>query len=192
MNYTALDAPIEEIISTQGRPMSPFDEIRVVDEDAREVPEGAEGHLLTRGPYTIRGYHRAPEVNARSFTGEGFYRTGDIVRFENGSLTVVGRAKDQINRGGEKIAPEAVENVLLQHPSIHDVSVVGAEDEVLGERIQAFVIPRADQETLTPTAIRKFARENGLASFAVPDDVLIVAEFPFTGVGKVSKKQQRG
>lgn len=191
VNYTALDAPIEEIITTQGRPMSPFDEIRVVDEDDREVPEGAEGHLLTRGPYTIRGYHRAPEVNARSFTDEGFYRTGDIVKFENGSLTVVGRAKDQINRGGEKIAPEAVENVLLQHPGIHDVSVVGAEDEVLGERIQAFVIPRTGEETLTPAVIRKFARENGLASFAVPDDVQIVAEFPFTGVGKVSKKQQR-
>lgn len=198
VNYTPLDASIEEITTTQGRPMSSYDEIRVVDDNDVEVPAGHEGHLLTRGPYTIRGYHRAPEVNARSFTEDGFYRTGDIVTFDHGSLTVVGRAKDQINRGGEKIAPEAVENVLLQHPGVHDVSVVGAKDDVLGERIQAFVIPRGGtggvdkEQKLTSTAMKKFAREHGLSSFAVPDDVLVVDEFPFTGVGKVSKKDQRG
>lgn len=203
VNYTPLDAPIEEIISTQGRPMSPWDEIRVVDDDDVDVPEGTPGNLLTRGPYTIRRYHRAPEVTARSFTDDGFYRTGDIVVFSGGTLTVVGRAKDQINRGGEKVAPEAVENVLLTHPGVHDVSVVGVPDDILGEKIRAFVIPRtgtpedpADPADpvdagLTPTALRKFAREAGLASFAVPDIIDIVDEFPLTGVGKISKKDQQ-
>lgn len=198
VNYTPLDASIEEIVSTQGRPMSPWDEIRVVDDEDNDVPAGTPGNLLTRGPYTIRRYHRAPEVNERSFTADGFYRTGDIVVFLDGTLTVVGRAKDQINRGGEKIAPEAVENVLLTHEAVHDVSVVGMPDEVLGEKIRAFVIPRAAVAAdpaaagLTPTKLRKFAREAGLASFAVPDVIEIVAEFPLTGVGKVAKKAQRG
>lgn len=193
VNYTPLDAPVEEIVRTQGRPMSPWDEILVVDDNDNPVPEGTAGHLLTRGPYTIRGYHRAPEINAKSFTADGYYRTGDIVVFENGSLTVVGRAKDQINRGGEKIAPEAVENVLLTHPGVHDVSVVADADEVLGEKIRALVIPRdRTEDSLTPTVLRKYARAQGLASFAVPDVVDIVDEFPLTGVGKVSKKAQQG
>ena len=134
-----------------------------------------------------------PELDARSFTADGFYRTGDIVVFSEGTLTVVGRAKDQINRGGEKIAPEAVENALLTHPGVHDVSVVGTPDEVLGEKIRAFVIPRpdADASRLTPTKLRKFAREAGLASYAIPDIIEIVDEFPLTGVGKVSKKAQQ-
>jgi 2,3-dihydroxybenzoate-AMP ligase len=197
VNYTPLDASIEETVATQGRPMSPWDEIRVVDDEDVDVPEGEPGNLLTRGPYTIRRYHRAPEVNARSFTADGFYRTGDIVVFRGGTLTVVGRAKDQINRGGEKIAPEAVENILLTHDAVHDVSVVGMPDEVLGEKIRAFVIPRQDAASdpaahgLTPTKLRKFAREAGLSSFAVPDLIDIVAEFPLTGVGKVSKKAQQ-
>ena len=137
------------------------------------------------------------EVNARSFTEDGFYRTGDIVVFREGTLTVVGRAKGQINRGGEKIAPEAVENILLTHDAVHDVSVVGVPDKVLGEKIRAFVIPRQDAASdpaahgLTPTKMRKFAREAGLSSFAVPDLIDIVAEFPLTGVGKVSKKAQQ-
>ena len=192
VNYTPLDAGIEEIVATQGRPMSPYDEILVVDDEDREVPTGTPGNLLTRGPYTIRQYHRAPEVNARSFTEGGYYRTGDIVVFVDGTLTVVGRAKDQINRGGEKIAPEAVENVLLTHPGVHDVSVVGVPDEVLGEKIRALVIPRSEAtEPLKAGALKRYVREQGLASFAVPDVIDVVDEFPVTGVGKVSKKAQQ-
>ncbi|WP_297008001.1 (2,3-dihydroxybenzoyl)adenylate synthase, partial [uncultured Corynebacterium sp.] len=124
VNYTPLDASVDEIVTTQGRPMSPWDEIRVVDDADVDVPPGTPGNLLTRGPYTIRRYHRAPEVNARSFTADGFYRTGDIVVFRDGTLTVVGRAKDQINRGGEKIGAEEIENHLLAHPAVHDASLV--------------------------------------------------------------------
>ncbi|MZD08010.1 AMP-binding protein, partial [Streptomyces sp. SID5785] len=157
-----------------------------------EVPEGAFGHLLTRGPYTIRGYWRAPEHNARSFTEDGFYRTGDIVRrTPGGHLVVEGRAKDQINRGGEKIAPEEVENIILGHPAVHDVSVVAVPDPYLGERSLAYVILRAGAPALRSVAVKRFVREAGVAAYKVPDLVEFVDAFPQTGIGKVSKKQQR-
>ncbi|MFD6972020.1 (2,3-dihydroxybenzoyl)adenylate synthase [Streptomyces sp. NPDC059949] len=192
VNYTRLDDPEETVVTTQGRPISPDDEIRIVDDEDREVPPGEPGHLLTRGPYTIRGYWNAPEHNARSFTSDGFYRTGDIVRTTpTGHLVVEGRAKDQINRGGEKIAAEEVENHILAHPAVHDANVVGEPDPYLGERTCAYVILREGAEALRPAAVKKFVRERGLAAYKVPDRVEFVSAFPKTGVGKVSKRDLR-
>ncbi|OQR64274.1 (2,3-dihydroxybenzoyl)adenylate synthase [Streptomyces maremycinicus] len=192
VNYTRLDDDQETVVTTQGRPISPDDEIRIVDEAGHDVPEGGSGQLLTRGPYTIRGYWKAPEHNARAFTEDGFYRTGDIVRrTPSGHLVVEGRAKDQINRGGEKIAPEEIENIVLAHPSVHDVSVVSVPDPYLGERSLAYVILRAGAEPLRPAAVKRFVRERGVASHKVPDLVEFVDAFPHTGVGKVNKKQLR-
>ena len=143
VNYTRLDDPEEIIIHTQGRPMSALDEVRVVDENDNDVQPGKVGSLLTRGPYTIRGYYKAEEHNARSFTKDGFYRTGDLVKVnEQGYIIVEGRDKDQINRGGEKVAAEEVENHLLAHDAIHDVAIVSMPDDYLGERTCAFVIVR--------------------------------------------------
>ncbi|MFI8191711.1 (2,3-dihydroxybenzoyl)adenylate synthase [Streptomyces sp. NPDC085946] len=192
VNYTRLDDDTETVVTTQGRPISPDDEVRIVDDEDHDVPEGEFGHLLTRGPYTIRGYWRAPEHNRRAFTEDGFYRTGDIVRrTPAGHLVVEGRAKDQINRGGEKIAPEEVENIILAHPSVHDVSVVSVPDDYLGERSLAYVILRGDTEPLRPAAIKRFVRERGIAAYKVPDLVEFVDAFPRTGVGKISKTQLR-
>ncbi|HHY03290.1 MAG TPA: AMP-binding protein, partial [Paracoccus sp.] len=99
VNYTRLDDPEDVIVGTQGRAISPDDEVLVLDDDGNPVPDGQPGHLLTRGPYTIRGYHNDPAANARSFTDDGFYRTGDIVkRLPGGYLVVQGRAGDHINR----------------------------------------------------------------------------------------------
>ncbi|MFG3430886.1 (2,3-dihydroxybenzoyl)adenylate synthase [Streptomyces californicus] len=192
VNYTRLDDPVETIVTTQGRPISPDDEILVVDDEDREVAPGETGHLLTRGPYTIRGYWNAPEHNARSFTEDGFYRTGDIVRItESGHIVVEGRAKDQINRGGEKIAAEEVENHILAHPAVHDANVVAEPDPYLGERVCAYVILRSGAGPLKAVAIKRFVRERGLAAYKVPDRVEFVDVFPQTGVGKVSKKDLR-
>jgi len=192
VNYTRLDDDFETVVTTQGRPISSDDEIRVVDDAGNDVPDGEFGHLLTRGPYTIRGYWRAPEHNRKAFTEDGFYRTGDIVRrTRTGHLVVEGRAKDQINRGGEKVAPEEVENVILAHPSVHDVSVVAVPDEYLGERSLAYVILREGAEPLKAVAVKRFVRERGIAAYKVPDLVEFVDAFPQTGVGKVSKKQLR-
>ncbi|MBP2405997.1 (2,3-dihydroxybenzoyl)adenylate synthase [Streptomyces syringium] len=192
VNYTRLDDPEETIVTTQGRPISPDDEIRVVDDEDNDLPVGATGHLLTRGPYTIRGYWRAPEHNAKSFTADGFYRTGDVVRLtETGHIVVEGRAKDQINRGGEKVAAEEIENHILAHPAVHDVAVVSMPDDYLGERTCAYIVLREGAEPLKSIAVKKFVRERGLAAYKVPDRVEFVEEFPQTGIGKVSKKDLR-
>ncbi|PYE18177.1 2,3-dihydroxybenzoate-AMP ligase [Williamsia limnetica] len=192
--FTGLDEDDDTITSRQGRPTLSADEVVVVDDEGTVVPTGTAGHLWTRGPSTIRGYYRAPEHNAQNFTADGFYKTGDIVlEDERGYLTVVGRSKDQINRGGEKIAPEEVENLLLAFDAVHDVSVVGVPDEMLGERTKAFVVPRAGGDTslLTLGTIRKFLRDKGLAAYKLPDVVELVDEFERTAVGKVSKLNQR-
>lgn len=192
VNYTRLDDDHETVVTTQGKPISGDDEVRVVDDADEDVPEGGFGHLLTRGPYTVRGYWRAPEHNAKAFTEDGFYRTGDIVRrTSTGHLIVEGRAKDQINRGGEKVAPEEIENIVLGHPSVHDVSVVGVADAFLGERTLAYVILREGAEALRPAAIKRHVRERGVAAYKIPDLVEFVEAFPQTGIGKVSKKGLR-
>lgn len=190
VNYTRRDDAEEEIVTTQGRPISPHDEIVIVDDDDLPVPPGAVGHLLTRGPYTIRGYYRAAEHNARAFTADGFYRTGDLVRLSaSGGLIVAGRAKDQINRGGEKIAAEEVENHLLAHPAVLDAAVVAIPDPFLGERTCAFIIARGAAPTGRELAA--FLRQRGLAAYKIPDRVEPIGAWPETGVGKVSKKALR-
>ncbi|WP_330311066.1 AMP-binding protein [Streptomyces sp. NBC_00523] len=192
VNYTRLDDDHETVVSTQGRPISEDDEIRIVDDAGQDVPDGEFGHLLTRGPYTIRGYWRAPEHDRTAFTEDGFYRTGDIVRrTPTGHLVVEGRAKDQINRGGEKVAPEEIENIILAHPSVHDVSVVGVADPNLGERTLAYVILREGAEPPGALAVKRHVRERGIAAYKVPDLVEFVDAFPQTGIGKVSKKGLR-
>ncbi len=191
VNYTRHDDPDDLVVTTQGRPISDHDEIRIVDDHDHPVPEGEPGHLLTRGPYTIRGYYRAPEHNATAFTADGFYRTGDIVRrHPSGNLVVAGRAKDQINRGGEKIGAEEVENHILAHPGVHDASVVAVPDPYLGERTYAHVIPKG--QAPTRGELLAFLRERGLAAYKIPDRVSFVDTFPATAVGKTSKRDLRG
>ncbi|KXG09498.1 2,3-dihydroxybenzoate-AMP ligase [Anoxybacillus sp. P3H1B] len=190
VNYTRLDDPEEIVIHTQGRPMSPYDEIRIVDKEDREVEPGEVGELLTRGPYTIRGYYKAEEHNAKAFTSDGFYRTGDLVRMTpSGYLVVEGRVKDQINRGGEKIAAEEMENHLLAHPAVRDAAIVSMPDEFLGERSCAFIIPR--DASLKATELRAFLRERGVAAFKIPDRIEFVDSFPKTPVGKINKRELR-
>ncbi|WP_454684098.1 (2,3-dihydroxybenzoyl)adenylate synthase [Ancylobacter moscoviensis] len=190
VNYTRLDDPEEIIVSTQGRPISPDDEVLIVDDAGRPVPEGEAGNLLTRGPYTIRAYHNNDGANARSFTADGFYRTGDVVkRTPEGYLVVQGRATDHINRAGEKISPEEIEDHLLAHPGVFDAAVVSLPDEFLGERSCAFVIPQ--REKPKAAALKAWMRTRGLADFKVPDQVVFVDAFETTAVGKVSRKELR-
>lgn len=187
LNFTRLDDSDELIVSTQGRPLSPADELRIVDEHGVETPPGEVGHLLTRGPYTLRGYYRAAEHNATAFTADGFFLTGDLVRqLPSGHLIVEGRIKDQINRGGDKISAAEVEGHLLAHPNVQDVALVPIPDAILGERTCAVVVPRGDAPKLS--ALNAFLRARGLAAYKLPDKIEIVATFPRTSVGKVSKR----
>lgn len=191
VNYTRLNDPLETIIQTQGRPISPADEILVVDDHGHPLESGGTGYLLTRGPYTIRAYHNDPAANARSFTEDGFYRTGDVVtRTADGYLIVQGRATDHINRAGEKISAEEVEDHLLAHPQVFDATVVSIPDEFLGERTCAFIIPHTGTRT-RGVELKKWMRERGVAAFKVPDQIVLVDSFDTTAVGKTSRKELR-
>ena len=186
--YTRFDDDNNTIVTTQGRPMSEADEIKIVDELDQEVEEGQTGHLLTRGPYTIQGYFKAPEHNTKAFTADGFYRTGDMVRkTSTGHLIVEGRSKDVINRGGEKIACDEIENLLLAHPEVIDSAIVGYADTFMGEKSCAFVVSK--ESTLSKGQILKFLRDQGLASYKIPDKILFVDDLPKTSLGKVSKQK---
>jgi 2,3-dihydroxybenzoate-AMP ligase len=185
------DDPVEVIVQTQGRPMSPDDEIRIVDDDGAEVAPGEVGELLCRGPYTIRGYFRAPEHNRVAFTPDGFYRTGDMVRMHgSGNLVVEGRKKDLINRGGEKISAEEIENLILGHPAVLNVAVVAMPDPIMGERACAYAVLKPG-ETLSLEALNRFLGERRIAKFKFPERLEVVERFPTTAVGKVSKKDLR-
>ncbi|MFF7144256.1 (2,3-dihydroxybenzoyl)adenylate synthase [Streptomyces nodosus] len=186
INLTRLDDPEDLVCATQGRPVSPDDEVLVVDSDGRPVPDGTPGELLTRGPYTLRGYYRAEEHNRTAFTPDGYYRSGDVVRrLPTGHLVVVGRIKDQINRGGEKIAAVEVEEQLLTHPAITAAALVGVPDERWGERSVAFVVCAGAAPGAREVAAH--LKERGLAGYKTPDEIVRVPGLPLTAVGKVDK-----
>lgn len=190
VNYTRLDDDDGRVYLTQGRPMSLDDEVKVVDRDGHPVPIGEVGALMTRGPYTIRGYFQSPEHNASAFDSEGFYRSGDLVRLrEDGYLVVVGRIKDQINRGGEKIAAEEVENLLMAHPAVMQAALVSVPDAAMGEKSCAYIV--SPDPKLKGIALRKFLRGLGLADYKLPDRFEHLEALPMTAVGKVDKSRLR-
>jgi 2,3-dihydroxybenzoate-AMP ligase len=191
LNYTRLDDPEDVVCTTQGRPMSEGDEVRIVDELDRDLPDDTPGALLTRGPYTPRGYYRAPEQNARAFTADGWYRSGDVVRRRpDGNLVVEGRDKDMINRGGEKISAEEVENLAYQLPQIASAAAVAMPDPQLGERVCLYVVLRPGA-TLTLEDVRQSMAAAGVAPFTWPERLEIVDELHTTKVGKIDKKALR-
>lgn len=187
LNYTRLDDPDELICTTQGKPMSPADELRVVDGEGDDVAPGEEGELLTRGPYTLRGYYRAPEHNARAFTPDGYYRSGDLVRrLPSGHLIVSGRIKDVINRGGENISCDELEEHLLAYPTVRHAAAVGLPDAALGEKVCAVLV--VDGEMPSLPQIKTFLTERGLATYKLPDVLRQSDVLPVTAVGKIDKK----
>lgn len=144
VNYTRLDDDDQHILTTQGCPMSPDDELWVADDDGNPLPVGETGRLMTRGPYTFRGYYQSPEHNAAAFDKDGFYCSGDLISLtEDGYVKVEGRQKDQINRGGEKIAAEEIENLLLRHPEVINAALVSMPDELMGEKAAPTLSPPA-------------------------------------------------
>src|SRR5262249_55015236 len=135
-------------------------------------------------------YHNADDANAAAFTVDGFYRTGDVVRrTADGNLVVMGRATDQINRGGEKISAEEIENHLIAHPDVFDAVVVSVPDQALGERAGAFILARGERPK--PAAIRSWIRGRGLAAYKIPDQIVFLDSLPTTAVGKTSRKELR-
>jgi non-ribosomal peptide synthetase component E (peptide arylation enzyme) len=186
--FVRFDDPEDVRLETVGRPLSPDDEVRLVDENDREVAPGEIGELLARGPYTLRGYFGVPEYNARAFTSDGFYRSGDLMRLHpSGNYIVEGRKKDLINRGGEKISAEEIENLILAHPAVQNVACVPMPDPTLGERMCAYVILHRGSPLKLPELVQ-FLMGQEIAKHKLPERLEIVDEFPLSPFGKVSKK----
>jgi 2,3-dihydroxybenzoate-AMP ligase len=190
LNMTRLDDPEEIRLTSSGRPVSPGDEIKIIDERGRELPDGEVGELVCRGPYTVRGYYKAPEATSAAYTDDGFYRMGDAVRKVGPNLYVEGRLKDLINRGGEKISCEEVENHLLAHPKIKSACVVAMPDEVFGEKACAFVILRGNSG-LSFEELKSFLLARDIAKFKLPERLEIVQEFPISAAGKILRRELR-
>ncbi len=186
--FVRLDDPLEVKLETCGRPICPDDEVKLVDDEGREVSDGAVGELTCRGPYTLRGYYGVPEYNARQFTADGFYRSGDLMRrHPSGNYVVEGRKKDLINRGGEKISAEEIENLILSHPAVQNVACVPVPDPNLGEKMCACLILKKGRR-LEFQELIEFLKGKEIAKFKLPERMLVVEDFPVSTFGKVSKK----
>jgi 2,3-dihydroxybenzoate-AMP ligase len=188
---TRIGDPDEITCHTQGRPMCAGDELLVVDEQGEPVPPGEPGELLTRGPCTIRGYYRAEEHNAQAFVGDGWLRTGDVIRIRpDGNIVVEGREKDMINRGGEKVSAEEVENFAYQVHGVTQAAAVAMPDPELGERVCLYVVPRAGA-VIGLADVKSVMLRAGVARFKLPERLVLVHALPVTNIGKIDKKALR-
>jgi fatty-acyl-CoA synthase len=188
VTITRFDDSADMRESTVGRPL-PGVEIKVLDvqSGALHGPE-AVGELVVKGPNVMTGYYRMPSETARSFTPEGFFRTGDLaVLDEHGAATIIGRHKDMIIRGGYNIFPRELEDVLRTHPAVEDVCVVGVPNEILGEIVCACVVP-VEGAIVTGDELKEFSGER-VADYKVPDLVRFFDTFPMTGSGQVKRRE---
>lgn len=191
--WTRLNDPDEVKLHTQGRPQSQGDEFRIVDPETHEdVASGEMGELWCRGPHTIRGYYRAEVHNQKAFSPDGYYKSGDLVRLHpSGNIIVEGRNKDCINRGGEKISAEEIENHLIAHPLILNCAVVAMPDKLYGEKCCAFVVLEP-KTSLTLDGLCEFLlSERKIARFKFPERLEVMEALPVTNVGKINKKALR-
>jgi 2,3-dihydroxybenzoate---[aryl-carrier protein] ligase len=190
INMTRLDDPDPLLLESSGTPVCDEDEIEVVDDEGREVADGAQGELLTRGPYTIHGYYDAADKNREAFTADGFYRMGDIVRKHGRYVYTEGRRKDIINRGGEKISCDEVENLIYAHPKVKAVTLVAMPDPAFGEKACAFVVCKPG-EALGFRELIDFLKARRIAAFKLPERLELLPELPTSPVGKILKRELR-
>jgi acyl-CoA synthetase (AMP-forming)/AMP-acid ligase II len=184
-SHTTLDDDPEEVCGLVGRPLRQMG-IRVVDDDGRDCPSGTAGEILTCGPSVTVGYYNNPDANARSFSPDGWFATGDIgILDPMGYLKIVDRKKELIIRGGANIYPREIEEVLYQHPKVLDAAAVGVPDPRLGERVCACIVPRPG-ESLTFEELIAFLR-NKIATYKLPEFLRLLEALPRTPTGKVQK-----
>ena len=188
--------PQQARYNTIGRPISKWDEVRIVYPGTEtDVPKGETGEMISRGPYTFCGYYDADERNREVFTSDGFYRSGDLMAAHeiegHTYYSFEGRLKDLVSRGGEKINCEEVEFAARRHPGVGDILIVAMPDPELGEKACAFVVPSGTQPAPDVIGLMEFLVAEGLAKFKCPERIEIVEEFPVTDSGKVSKPKLR-
>src|SRR4029079_3250029 len=167
------------------RAVCSYNELFLVDDEGGEVADGEVGELTCRGPYTLRGYFGVPEYNAKQFTPEGFYCSGDLMRrHPSGNYVVEGRKKDLINRSGEKISAEEIENLILSHPAVQNVACVPVPDPSLGEKMCACLVLKRNS-SLELKELVEFLKDKEIAKFKLPERLLVCDDFPVSTFGKV-------
>ncbi|SFK44131.1 2,3-dihydroxybenzoate-AMP ligase/yersiniabactin salicyl-AMP ligase [Lachnospiraceae bacterium KH1T2] len=180
---------MQKLLTCHGKPVCEGDKIVILDENDEVMPDGAIGQIATRGPSVFMGYFNNPTADQRSFTDDGFYKTGDKGRIDpdTGELQVLGRVAEQINRMGEKVMPSELEDYLMECSWIKEAYVVPAEDKELIQRICIFA--KVNDHSADLKEIRTYLRSKGIAEFKLPDQFEIVNEFPYTAVGKIDRKK---
>jgi non-ribosomal peptide synthetase component E (peptide arylation enzyme) len=183
--YTRLDDDPEAVTGTVGTVSSGLG-LRLIDGSGRDVAAGAEGEIAALGPSVHLGYHKNPSANAELFTGDGWFRTGDLGQFDGaGNVKIVGRLKEMINRGGKKFFPREIEEILYTHPKILHAAIVGVPDSRLGERNCLCVIPRPGQ-TIALDEVVGYLKDS-VATYKLPETIEIFDELPFTPTGKIQR-----
>ena len=190
--YTRQNDPAEVLDWAVGRPISRFDEVRLVRPGTEEeVTAGDIGELTCRGPYTLSGYYNAPERNREAFTSDGFYKSGDLMIYSEVAgervYAFAGRTKDVISRGHEKINCEEVEHAISSHPAVSGCAVVGMPDPVLGDRVCAFLVLKWGYATPNVLELGMHMQSLGFAKFKWPERVEVIDTLPLTKVGKLDK-----
>ena len=182
-----LDDPLSRFMHTDGYAAAGV-EIKVVDDARKTLPPGCEGEEASRGPNVFMGYFDEPELTARALDEEGWYYSGDLCRMdEAGYIKITGRKKDIIVRGGENISSREVEDILLQHPKIHDACVVAMPDERLGERSCAYVVLKAPHHSLSLEEVVAFFSRKRIAKYKYPEHIVVIEKLPRTASGKIQK-----
>ena len=182
-----LDDPLSRFMHTEGYAAAGV-EIKVVDDARKTLPPGCEGEEASRGPNVFMGYFDEPELTARALDEEGWYYSGDLCRMdEAGYIKITGRKKDIIVRGGENISSREVEDILLQHPKIHDACVVAMPDERLGERSCAYVVLKAPHHSLSLEEVVAFFSRKRVAKYKYPEHIVVIEKLPRTASGKIQK-----
>nr|WP_020240347.1 medium-chain fatty-acid--CoA ligase [Escherichia coli] len=182
-----LDDPLSRFMHTEGYAAAGV-EIKVVDDARKTLPPGCEGEEASRGPNVFMGYFDEPELTARALDEEGWYYSGDLCRMdEAGYIKITGRKKDIIVRGGENISSREVEDILLQHPKIHDACVIAMPDERLGERSCAYVVLKAPHHSLSLEDVVAFFSRKRVAKYKYPEHIVVIEKLPRTASGKIQK-----
>jgi 2,3-dihydroxybenzoate-AMP ligase len=179
---------LDIICSTVGRPTCPYDTYKVIDKDGNELPPNTQGELVLKGPGVFTGYYQNPEENKKAFTSNGFFRTGDVAKIdEKGYITLTGRIKEMINRGGESISATEIEKLINRHPDVAAVAVIPMPDPVMGERVCAYIQSKSGTQ-LTFDEIISFLRGQKASVLQLPERIEFIDTMPYTGAQKMDKK----
>jgi len=180
--------PLEVICTTVGRPTCPFDTYKVIDPKGKALAPGAEGELVLKGPGVFTGYYNNPEENKKVFTKDGFFRTGDLARIsDKGYITLTGRIKEMINRGGESISATEIERLITRHPDVAAVAVIPMPDPLMGERVCAYIQPKAGARLTFETVI-SFLKAQKASVLQLPERIEFIDAMPYTGAQKTDKR----